>query len=53
MTWPFAGRSKARASNLWMGMAVDPGFAYANGKRKKPDGKAIRFVRGNRRLPIS
>jgi hypothetical protein len=25
-----------------MGMAVDPGYACVNGRRKKPDGKAIR-----------
>jgi hypothetical protein len=38
-----------------MKTVVDPGFAYANGRRKKPDAKrAIRLVRGNRRrLPIS
>jgi hypothetical protein len=53
MTWPFAGRSKAQASNLWMGMAVDPGFAYANGKRKKPDGRRSAPMRGKKRLTIS
>jgi hypothetical protein len=28
-----------------MTTAADPGFAYANGRRKKLDGPAIRLVR--------